>query len=53
MRFVGKYKFIIFDETIYYNEDTIIANIIDRVFKFKQFDDKVYDNRTLSLFKYR
>ncbi len=34
MGFVNRCKFAIFDETIYYNENTVIIDIIDRVLRF-------------------
>ncbi len=33
MGFVGKCKFVIFGKTIYYNEDIIIADIINKVLR--------------------
>ncbi len=35
MRFVDRYEFVIFGKTIYYNVDTIIAGIIDKVPRFE------------------
>ncbi len=34
IRFVDRYKFVIFDKTIYYDEDTIVADIVDEVLGF-------------------
>ena len=35
MGFVGKNKFAIFNKMFYNDEDTVIVNIINKVFKFK------------------
>ena len=52
MGFVDRNKLAVFNKTFYNDEDTVIVDIIDRVFKLKQFDNKVYSNRTPSSFKY-
>ena len=51
--FVGKNKFVVLDKTFYNDKDVVIVNIIDKIFRFKQFNDKVYNNRSLNLFRYR
>ncbi len=33
--FVDRYEFTIFDKTIYYDEDIVIANIVDGVLRFR------------------
>ncbi len=53
MGFVGKNKFAVFDKTFYNNEDIVIIGIVNRVFKFRQFDNKVYNDRIPSSFKYK
>ncbi len=53
MEFVNRNKFAIFDKTFYNNKDIIIIDIVDKVLGFRQFDDEIYNNRTLNLFKYR
>jgi len=33
--FVDKNKFVVFDKTFYNNEDIVIIDIVDKVFRFK------------------
>ncbi len=35
MGFVGRNKLIIFGKTFYNNEDTIITDIVNKIFKFR------------------
>ncbi len=35
MGFVNKDKFIVFDKTFYNNEDIVIIDIIDKIFKLR------------------
>ncbi len=35
MGFVGRYEFVIFGKTIYYDKDIIIVDIVDKVFGFR------------------
>ncbi len=53
MGFVDKNKFAIFNKTFYNDEDIVIIGIIDRVFRFRQFDNKIYGNRILNSFKHQ
>ncbi len=44
MGFINRNKLAIFDKTFYNDEDTIIIGIVNMVFRFKKFDNKVYNN---------
>ena len=52
MGFVDKDKFVVLGKTFYNDEDIIIVDIVDKILRFKQFDDEVYSDQSLSLFKY-
>ncbi len=53
MGFVNRNKFAIFDKMFYNDKDIVITNIIDKIFRFKEFNNEVYNNRILSSFKYK